>query len=47
METIFAIQYPENQRYYDLKRTGQALAVLAAHAAREKVKKNFPVSFRI
>jgi starch-binding outer membrane protein, SusD/RagB family len=31
----------ENQRYYDLKRSGQALAVLAAHGAREKVKKTF------
>jgi hypothetical protein len=31
----------ENQRYYDLKRTGQAQAVLAAHGAREKAKKTF------
>lgn len=31
----------ENQRWYDLKRTGQALAVLAAHGAREKSKKPF------
>ena len=31
----------ENQRYYDLKRTGQALAVLTAHGQREKAKKAF------
>ena len=31
----------ENQRYYDLKRTGKALAVLTAHGAREKAKKTF------
>jgi tetratricopeptide (TPR) repeat protein len=31
----------ENQRYYDLKRTGKALSVLAAHGVREKTKKPF------
>lgn len=31
----------ENQRWYDLKRTGKALAVMTAHGAREKAKKPF------
>lgn len=31
----------ENQRYYDLKRTGKALEVLTAHGLREKAKKSF------
>ncbi|QNF32186.1 RagB/SusD family nutrient uptake outer membrane protein [Adhaeribacter swui] len=31
----------ENQRWYDLKRTGKALAVLTAHGLREKAKKSF------
>ncbi|MEX2594168.1 MAG: RagB/SusD family nutrient uptake outer membrane protein [Anditalea sp.] len=28
----------ENQRWYDLKRTGKALEVMAAHGIREKEK---------
>ncbi len=31
----------ENQRWYDLKRTGKALEVLTAHGIREKTKKTF------
>lgn len=31
----------ENQRYYDLKRSGKALSVLTAHGQREKAKKSF------
>jgi hypothetical protein len=31
----------ENQRWYDLKRTGKALEVMTAHGAREKAKKPF------
>ncbi|WP_353718802.1 RagB/SusD family nutrient uptake outer membrane protein [Dyadobacter sp. 676] len=31
----------ENQRWYDLKRTGKALEVMSAHGAREKAKKSF------
>lgn len=31
----------ENQRWYDLKRTGKAIEVMAAHGAREKAKKSF------
>lgn len=34
----------ENQRWYDLKRTGKALAVMTAHGAREKAKKSFLLS---
>ncbi|MEJ7739866.1 MAG: RagB/SusD family nutrient uptake outer membrane protein [Chitinophagaceae bacterium] len=39
----------ENQRWYDLKRTGKALEVLAAHGAREKVKRTylFPTAFQV
>lgn len=31
----------ENQRWYDLKRTGKTLAVMAAHGAREKAKRTY------
>lgn len=31
----------ENQRYYDLKRTGKAIEVLSAHGAREKAAKAY------
>jgi len=31
----------ENQRWYDLKRTGKAIAVLTAHGAREKIKRTY------
>ncbi len=31
----------ENQRWYDLKRTGKAIEVLTAHGVREKAKKSF------
>ncbi len=31
----------ENQRWYDLKRTGKALEVMAAHGVKEKSKKTF------
>ncbi|MBD2699587.1 RagB/SusD family nutrient uptake outer membrane protein [Spirosoma sp. BT702] len=31
----------ENQRWYDLKRTGKALDVMTAHGKREKASKNF------
>jgi hypothetical protein len=31
----------ENQRWYDLKRTGKAVEVMAAHGIREKAKKTF------
>lgn len=31
----------ENQRWYDLKRTGKAVEVMAAHGLREKAKKTF------
>ncbi len=31
----------ENQRWYDLKRTGKAIAVLTAHGAREKAKRTY------
>lgn len=31
----------ENQRWYDLKRTGKAIEVMAAHGAREKAAKTF------
>ncbi len=39
----------ENQRWYDLKRTGKALAVLTAHGMREKVKRPylFPTAFQV
>lgn len=39
----------ENQRWYDLKRTGKALEVMAAHGIREKAKKTFlyPNSFEM
>ncbi|HSU52088.1 MAG TPA: RagB/SusD family nutrient uptake outer membrane protein [Segetibacter sp.] len=39
----------ENQRWYDLKRTGKALAVLTAHGLREKVKRAylFPTAFQV
>jgi hypothetical protein len=39
----------ENQRWYDLKRTGQALAVLTAHGVREKAKRQtlFPTAFQV
>jgi len=31
----------ENQRWYDLKRTGKAVEVMTAHGIREKAKKTF------
>ncbi|QHT67637.1 RagB/SusD family nutrient uptake outer membrane protein [Rhodocytophaga rosea] len=31
----------ENQRWYDLKRTGKALEIMTAHGIREKAKKSF------
>jgi hypothetical protein len=31
----------ENQRWYDLKRTGKALSVLAAHGQREKQRRSY------
>jgi hypothetical protein len=39
----------ENQRWYDLKRTGKALEVMTAHGAREKANKPFliPSSFEM
>lgn len=39
----------ENQRWYDLKRTGKAIAVLTAHGLREKAKRNylFPTAFQV
>jgi hypothetical protein len=39
----------ENQRWYDLKRTGKAIAVLTAHGAREKAKRTylFPTAFQV
>lgn len=39
----------ENQRWYDLKRTGKALEVMTAHGLREKAKKAFlfPESYAI
>ncbi len=39
----------ENQRWYDLKRTGKALAVLTAHGIREKVRRTylFPTAFQV
>ncbi|MEJ7769952.1 MAG: RagB/SusD family nutrient uptake outer membrane protein [Chitinophagaceae bacterium] len=39
----------ENQRWYDLKRTRKALAVLTAHGIREKAKRTylFPTAFQV
>lgn len=39
----------ENQRWYDLKRTGKAVQVMTAHGLREKAKKSFlyPESFNL
>lgn len=39
----------ENQRWYDLKRTGKAIEVMTAHGKREKAKKTFlyPESYNI
>lgn len=39
----------ENQRWYDLKRTGKALEVLTAHGIREKAKRTylFPTAFQV
>jgi len=39
----------ENQRWYDLKRTGKAIAVLTSHGIREKAKRSYllPTAFQV